>query len=225
VRTLLQAALQHGIPYVTVYAFSSENWSRPPREVNGIMRLLRHYLRREIGWLMDKGIRLRTIGRTQELPDWVQPALAQALQTTCHNTKLHFTLALNYSARHEVVDAVAALLQARCRKEPEPQPAEAGPLDWATLSRHLYTHELPDPDLIIRTSGEQRLSNFLMLQSAYAELYFTPKPWPNFGAQDFLEALQSYAQRQRRFGQTGQQLAQDTPADPAPVRLAEATST
>ncbi|HLP08870.1 MAG TPA: isoprenyl transferase [Opitutaceae bacterium] len=201
VRTILQAAKETGVRYLTLYAFSAENWKRPAAEVNALMLLLQSFLRKETKELVAQQIRLHTIGRTQELPAPVRKELERALQATAHFTERHLVLALNYGARTEVVDAAAAY--AREVAAGREDPAQCS---FEKLARHLYTAGLPDPDLVIRTSGETRISNFLLLQAAYSEFLFTPVLWPDFSADDFRAALADFAGRERRFGATGDQL-------------------
>ncbi|MFT3828072.1 MAG: isoprenyl transferase [Opitutaceae bacterium] len=201
VRTIVQAAKDTGVRYLTLYAFSAENWKRPAAEVNALMLLLQSFLRKETKELVAQKIRLHTIGRTQELPAPVRKELERALQATAPFTERHLVLALNYGARTEIVDAAAAY--AREVAAGREDPADCS---FEKLARHLYTAGLPDPDLVIRTSGETRISNFLLLQAAYSEFLFTPVLWPDFSADDFRAALADFARRERRFGATGEQL-------------------
>jgi undecaprenyl diphosphate synthase len=201
VRKIVEAAGQCGVRYLTLYAFSSENWKRPAAEVSALMLLLQSFLRSEVDQLVSKKIRLHTIGRTAELPAAVQKELARALAATAHFTEHHLVLALNYGSRTEVADAAAAY--AREVAAGREDPAQCS---YEKLARHLYTAGMPDPDLVLRTSGESRISNFLLLQAAYAELVFTPVLWPDFSPDDFRSALAEYASRERRYGATGEQL-------------------
>ena len=201
VRHIVEASGQCGVRYLTLYAFSAENWKRPAAEVSALMLLLQGFLRSEVDELVAKKIRLHTIGRTAELPAAVQKELARALQATAHFTDWHLTLALNYGSRTEIADAAAAY--AREVLAGREDPAQCS---YEKLARHLNTAGLPDPDLVIRTSGESRISNFLLLQAAYAELVFTPVLWPDFSPDDFRSALAEYSGRERRFGATGEQL-------------------
>ena len=210
VRKIVEAAGQCGVRYLTLYAFSVENWKRPAAEVRALMLLLQSFLRSEVEELVEKKIRLLTIGRTTELPAAVQQELARALQATAHFTEHHLVLALNYGSRTEIADAAAAY--AREVASGREDPAQCS---YEKLARHLYTAGLPDPDLVIRTSGESRISNFLLLQAAYAELIFTPVLWPDFGPDDFRSALIEFSSRERRYGATGEQL-QPTPAALSP---------
>jgi undecaprenyl diphosphate synthase len=205
VRTVLETAWELGIRQITLYAFSAENWKRPAEEVGALMGLLEWFLKRETARLVANRIRLRTIGRIEELPDSVQRLLAEAITATAGFTEHTLVLALNYGARREVADAArayaAAVVAGRERLETT---------SWDAFSRYLETADLPDPDLVIRTSGETRLSNFLLLQSAYAEFVFTPVLWPDFGKAELTAAVAEYARRERRFGKTSEQLTPTT---------------
>lgn len=210
VRTVLETAWELGIKQVTLYAFSAENWKRPAEEVGALMSLLEWFLERETARLVENRIRLRTIGHVEALPASVQRALARATAATAGFTEHTLVLALNYGARDEVVEAAkayaAAVLAGR---------EQIDGTSWESFRRHLATAELPDPDLVIRTSGETRLSNFLLLQSAYAELVFTPVLWPDFGKAELTAAVAEYARRERRFGQTSEQLNPASPTLPS----------
>ncbi len=201
VRKIVEASSQCGVRYLTLYAFSAENWKRPAAEVNALMLLLQRFLRSECDELVAKKIRLHTIGRTAELPSAVRKELDRALQATAHFDEWHLVLALNYGSRTEIADAAAAYAREVAAGREDPAACS-----YEKLARHLYTASIPDPDLVIRTSGETRISNFLMLQAAYAELLFTPTLWPDFSADDFRSALADFANRERRFGATGEQL-------------------
>ncbi len=200
VRSTVETAARIGISSLTLYAFSTENWQRRPHtEVDFLMRLLRHYLKQEVPTLNKNNIRLEYIGRQHELPPAVQERMNWAREATAANTGLRLTLALNYSARLELVDAFHGIAQAA---------AHNGGLahlkiDEELVSRHLYTRHLPDPDLVIRTSGEMRLSNFLLWQSAYAEIYVTPTLWPDFRGIHLLSAIADFQKRERRYGGLG----------------------
>jgi len=196
VRQAVEACARLGVPYLTLYAFSIENWKRPHSEIRLLMNLLREYLKKEIGELNRQNIRLGVIGRTRELPTAVQGDLQTALEKTGQNTGLRLTLALNYSARAEVVDAVRELVASTERNGDVT-------IDETTLSDHLYTRGLPDPDLLIRTSGELRLSNFLLWQAAYSEIWVTDTLWPDFTQQDLFQAIIDYQKRERRYGGLG----------------------
>ena len=195
VRAAVEQAREVGIGVLTLYAFSVENWKRPSDEVGTLMRLLNEYLRRELLNLMKNEIRLNVLGDFQGLPEQVQRHLAQVMAETKDNKKMLLNLALNYGGRSEILNAVKQVAeQVREGK------LKLSNLDEPTFSRFLYTNGQPDPDLLIRTSGEQRISNFLLWQISYAELYLTPKLWPDFGKGDLMEALRDYQRRERRFG-------------------------
>jgi undecaprenyl diphosphate synthase len=201
VRATVQTAARIGIPALTLYAFSEENWKRRPKtEVDFLMRLLCRYLKAEVKTLNENNIRLKYIGRQHELPESVQREMEEASDATSKNTGMLLTLALNYSARSEIVDAFRSMAQAA---------ASNGGLDHMQvdeqlISNHLYTSGLPDPDLVIRTSGEMRLSNFLLWQLAYAEIYVTPTLWPDFRGLQLLEGIEDYQKRDRRYGGLGE---------------------
>ena len=200
VRSTVETAARIHLPALTLYAFSSENWKkRPATEVAFLMRLLQRYLKAEVPTLNQNNIRLEYIGRRHELPEAVQERMEWAQQATAKNTGMVLTLALNYGSRMELVDAFTAIVHAA---------ANNGGLrhlkiDEELIDRHLYTHHLPDPDLVIRTSGEMRLSNFLLWQVAYAEIYVTPTHWPEFRGRHLLEAIAEYQTRERRYGGLG----------------------
>jgi undecaprenyl diphosphate synthase len=201
VREVTEGCGELGVDYLTLYAFSTENWSRPKDEVEGLMELLVNTLKEEIKSLMDNQVKLITIGETSHLPEDCQRNLAWAMEETKNNTGLTVILALSYSGRWELREAVKAI--AREVKE--------GKLDPETISEenianHLQTAGIPDPELLIRTSGEMRISNFLLWQIAYTELYITPTLWPDFRKEHLYEAIWSYQQRERRFGKTSEQL-------------------
>ena len=196
VRTVVESSAQMGIKTLTLYAFSVENWKRPRHEVEGLWRLLRHYLKRELANLMENDIQLVAIGRVESLPGTVQQDLQYVMERTSRNEGMRLNLAINYGGRTELVDAVNALID-NARLE--------GTLDSLevtenTISSHLYTAGLEDPDLLIRTSGEMRVSNFLLWQIAYSELYVTETLWPDFERRNLLEAILDYQSRERRFG-------------------------
>jgi undecaprenyl diphosphate synthase len=197
VRDVVRAARQLGLPALTLYAFSSQNWQRPPEEVQALMELLRDYLVEERPEIMDNGIRLTAIGRLERLPSMVRDPLDELIADSAQNRDMTLCLALSYSGREAIIDAVRAALQAGI---PEDR------LDEDTISRFLPTHDLPPLDLIVRTSGEQRISNFLLWECAYAELYFTETLWPDFRRGDLARALEAYKSRERRFGLTSEQL-------------------
>ncbi len=201
VRGVIEGARELGIRYLTLYAFSAENWNRPQDEVGGLMGLLEYFLRKETATMVKNCVRLRTIGRTQDLPPVVRAELQRAIEATAAFEEHTLVLALNYGARNEVIDAARAYAAAvAAGKE------KLNDDSWSTFSRYLYTTGLPDPDLVIRTSGETRISNFLLLQAAYAEFVFTPVLWPDFTKADLAKALADFGRRERRFGLTGDQL-------------------
>lgn len=195
VRAILRAAKKAGVKYLTLYAFSVENWIRPETEVRGLMTLLRTFLRNQEHELHENKVRLRMIGRMADLPQAVQKELKRVIEATKDHTEGTLTLALSYGSRVEIVEAVKAI--ARKVKKGELDPEE---IDDSVFSANLYAPDIPDPDLMIRTSGEMRLSNFLLWQLSYAELYVTDVLWPDFREKEFMEALESYARRHRRYG-------------------------
>jgi undecaprenyl diphosphate synthase len=198
VKAVVEAAIETGIPYLTLYAFSQENWKRPKEEVALLMDLLDHFIDHEICNLMKEGVSFRAIGRIEALPNRTLKKVEQAVKATASNRKLVLTIALNYGARTEILDAVQKIL-----KEAGQNPSwknGSGVLDEHVFSNYLYTAGLPDPDLLIRTSGEMRLSNFLLWQLSYSEIYITRKYWPDFTKADFLKAIREYTKRERRFG-------------------------
>lgn len=201
VKRALKAAQENGVKIITLYAFSVENWNRPKDEVDALMQLLDRFLKDQLTELVKRKIRLRIVGRYQELPEHIRERLSHAEAVTAEFTDYTLALALNYGARTEVVDAARAIAQAAQAGKINPDE-----LDYEQFAQHLYTKDLPDPDLVIRTSGEARLSNFLLLQAAYAEIYFTPVLWPDFDEKQFKLALSDYAARERRYGQTAEQL-------------------
>ncbi len=196
-KPLVKECARLGIEVLTVYAFSTENWSRPAAEVNTLMSLLEEFLHQETPELKTEGVRIRTIGNISDLPEPAQNALAWARQETVNETRMVLNLALNYGGRDELVRAVN-----RWINDPS-VPQTERKLDPGTLERYLDTAGLPDPDLLIRSSGELRLSNFLLWQLAYAEIYITDTLWPDFTAKEFSQALYTYQQRARRFGGLG----------------------
>lgn len=203
VKRALRAAQKHKISYLTLYAFSVENWNRPKDEVDALMDLLDRFLKDQLSELIKRKVRLRAIGRHQELPERIQKRLRDTERATGEYTDCTLGLALNYGSRTEVVDAAKAIAKDALKGQ-----VDLDGLDYDSLRPYLYTAEMPDPDLIIRTSGELRLSNFLLLQSAYAEIYFSKVLWPDFTEDTFSEALADYAARERRYGKTADQLQQ-----------------
>jgi undecaprenyl diphosphate synthase len=196
VRSTVENCARLGIQALTLYAFSVENWKRPRSEVDTLWRLLHYYLRRELPDLQKNGIRLQAIGRVEALPPTVQRELQSVVEATSGNRRLLVNLAVNYGGRAEIVDAVNAIVD-RARLEGRLGTLE---IDEAAIARHLYTSAIPDPDLLIRTSGEMRISNFLLWQIAYAELYVTDTLWPDFSRTDLLQAVLAYQKRDRRYG-------------------------
>jgi undecaprenyl diphosphate synthase len=208
VRTATYAARDLGVKMLTLYAFSAENWNRPKDEVGALMGLLELYLKRELETFVRDRVRLRTIGRIEGLPAGVQRHLATTVEKTKDFADYTLVLALNYGSRTELVDAAHAYAAAVAAGREKMNDAT-----WGSFAKYLYTSGMPDPDLVIRTSGEMRTSNFLLLQSAYAEFYFTPVLWPDFSKDDLAAALGDYARRERRYGMTSEQLkpAETTP--------------
>ncbi len=197
VRSTVETASRIGIPALTLYAFSEENWKkRPKSEVDFLMGLLSRYLKAEVPTLNKNNIRLQYIGRQHELPPAVQEKMKWASDATSRNTGMVLTLALNYSARTELVDAFRSIVDAAARNGG----LNHLKIDEDAVSQHLYTRHLPDPDLVVRTSGEMRLSNFLLWQLAYAEIYVTPTLWPEFRGTHLLEGIAEYQKRDRRYG-------------------------
>jgi undecaprenyl diphosphate synthase len=201
VREALSAAKKMGVKYLTLYTFSTENWNRPKEEIEGLMNLLVQTIANEVDELNEKGIRFHTIGDDDGLPVSCQDELKMAKEKTAHNTDFHLILALNYSSRWEIKNAVKNIA--------ESYKSGQITLDQITddfISDSLTTVNIPDPELVVRTSGEQRISNFLLWQIAYAELYFTDVLWPDFKEEDLYKAVLAYQKRERRFGQTSEQL-------------------
>ena len=197
VRDTVEGAAEIGIEYLTLYAFSSENWNRPEKEVNALMTLLVSAINKETKTLMDNNIRLSSIGDINKLPSKAQKELQEAITKTKDNTRMTLVLALSYSGRGEIINAVKNII--KDRKEPEE-------INEATFQQYLTTKSVPDPELLIRTSGEYRISNFLLWQIAYSELYFTETLWPDFRRADLYKAILNYQSRERRFGKTTEQL-------------------
>ena len=190
-RRVLEASVEYGIQILTIYAFSTENWNRPESEVKGLIAILEEVIDRELDSLHGNGVQLRHIGKLERLPEKLQDKVKGAIELTKDNDRLILNVAWNYGGRAEIVHAIQAIIR-------DGVPADE--VSEELLSSYLYTSESPDPDLIIRTSGEMRLSNFLIWQGAYSELYITPHYWPDFGPDELLEAIKDYAQRERRYG-------------------------
>jgi undecaprenyl diphosphate synthase len=195
VRRTVTAAAELGISYLTLFGFSSENWKRPSAEVRDLMVLLRHYLRGEIAELQRNGVRLKVIGQLARLAPDIVGMIAHAETLTRENSKITLTIALSYGGRAEIVAAVQAIAAEVARGS-----LAAEDVDEDCLARHLFTADIPDPDLLIRTSGEQRISNFLLWQCAYSELVFTKTLWPDFSRNDLEQAIDDYCGRERRYG-------------------------
>jgi undecaprenyl diphosphate synthase len=206
VRDVVEASARLGLEVLTLYAFSVENWKRPASEVDTLMRLLREYLRKELNTLQSNNIAFNVIGRMDELNPAIQRELADGMKATRGNTGLLFNIALSYGGRAEIVDACNRILDER-----QVAGAPRTPIDESAFARYLYTAGQPDPDLLIRTSGELRISNFLLWQIAYAEIWVTETLWPDFRRRELLQAIADYQKRERRYGQVGEQ--------PEPVSL------
>ena len=197
VRHITEACCELGISALTLYAFSWENWGRPAGEIDDLMDLLKEFLDAEAATLQRNRVRLQAIGRLDELPEAVRRLLARRIEETAPFTRMTLTLALSYGGRQEIVDATRRIAERVRRGELSPEQ-----IDERVVAEHLYLPSLPDPDLLIRTSGEQRISNFLLWQISYCELYVTPTLWPDFTKEVLLEAIAAYQHRDRRFGQT-----------------------
>ena len=201
VKVIIEASAKLGIEFLTLYAFSTENWNRPKLEVETLMRVLINSLKKELTTLQKNNIKLTAIGNLEQLPKSAQKELLDVIEKTKDNTKMTLTLALSYGSRDEIVNAVRNI----CNKVKN-NIISIDTIDDSIINEHLYTQNLPDVDLLIRTSGEHRISNFLLWQIAYAELYFTDILWPDFKEQDLYEAIISYQKRERRFGKTSEQI-------------------
>ncbi|OAQ40713.1 isoprenyl transferase [Pedobacter psychrophilus] len=201
VRDTVEGAAEIGVENLTMYAFSTENWNRPKLEVTALMELLVSTINKETKTLMDNNVRLNAIGDLQSLPSRCYKELQEAMAKTAGNTRLTLTLALSYSSRWEILNATKLLAEDAASGKIKPDD-----IDEKLFEKYLSTHNLPDPELMIRTSGEHRISNYLLWQLAYAELYFTSKLWPDFRREDLFEAIYNYQQRERRFGLTSEQL-------------------
>jgi undecaprenyl diphosphate synthase len=197
-RRVIRASVEFGIKYLTIYAFSTENWGRPPEEVQGLLHILEDVIDRELGELHKEGVQLKHIGRLERLAPMLQEKVLTAVEMTKNNEKLVLSVAFNYGGRDEIVQAIQRIMKDGI----QPEMVTDG-----LVSQYLYTAGVPDPDLIIRTSGELRVSNFLIWQGAYAELYSTPTYWPDFDKDEYRRALETYAQRERRYGGVSEALA------------------
>ena len=205
VRDVVRAAHELGIQRLTIYAFSTENWARPREEVDAIMDLLDRYITAETDYLVRNGIKVEVIGRQQMLDPRIQSRLAEVVRRTEGNDEMRLYFALSYSGRAEIVDAVRSIARAVESGDLEPEA-----IDEKCVQAHLYAPEVPDPDLLIRTGGEHRVSNFLLWQLAYTELWTSETLWPDFTKRDLVDALSAYQQRERRFGRTGAQTREPT---------------
>lgn len=201
VRKITEIASEIGVKYLTLYTFSTENWNRPKYEVDALMNLIVVAIERETPDLIANNVRLSTIGDWDRMPEFARTRLQQCIDDTSHCTGLNLVLALSYSARWEITDAVRTLAQSVADGNLKPED-----ISEQLISDTLATKDIPDPDLLIRTGGEIRISNFLLWQIAYSELYFTPKYWPDFTKQDFVDAIIDYQSRERRFGKTSEQI-------------------
>ena len=190
-RRVIEACVEFGIPYLTIYAFSTENWGRPSTEVNGLMRILEDVIERELNELHKEGVRLRHIGRLERVKPSLRKKVIEAIELTKDNDRLILNVAFNYGGRDEIVWAIQQMIDDGVRSED---------VTDDLVGKYLFTSGVPDPDLVIRTSGELRISNFLIWQAAYAEWYFTPTYWPDFDKEELRKALVAYGQRERRYG-------------------------
>ena len=203
VRESIETAAQLGVEAITLYAFSTENWNRPKMEVDALMKLLIKSLKKELPTFQKNGVKVNAIGNMESLPEKAQNTLSEIRDLTKNNTTITLTLALSYGSREEIVKAIKNISKKVVNKE-----LDLENIDENTINNHLYTFNLPNVDLMIRTSGEQRISNFLLWQLAYAELYFTDILWPDFRQEHFYDAIIEYQNRERRFGKTSEQLTE-----------------
>lgn len=201
VRQTVEAAVESGVKYLTLYTFSTENWNRPQDEVDGLMELLIKAVREETKTLMDNNVKLTTIGDLQRIPERSRNKLVECMQETANNTALTLVLALSYSARWEIAEALKTIVTESANGQ-----LTTKDINEQTFGKYLTTKDYPDPDLLIRTGGELRISNFLLWQMAYTEFYFSEMLWPDFRKENFFDAIGEYQQRQRRFGKTGEQV-------------------
>jgi undecaprenyl diphosphate synthase len=200
-RRVIRATVEFGIKYLTIYAFSTENWGRPPEEVQGLMLILQDVIDRELGELDKEGVQLRHIGRLERLEPVVQKKVLKAIELTKDNDRLILNVAFNYGGRDEIVQAIQKMMK---------DGVEPGEVTDEMVGQYLYTAGVPDPDLIIRTSGELRVSNFLIWQAAYSEWYITPTYWPDFDKEEYRRAIETYGQRDRRYGGVSEAVANKT---------------
>ncbi len=201
VQEIVKCATELGVEVLTLYAFSTENWKRPADEVGGLMGLLKNYLQKELNRMLKNNIRLTCIGNIEKLPSDVLDVLEKTMAETSKNSKLTLNLALSYGGRSELIHAIRNIAKEACAGK-----LSSEDIDEKLIDSHLYTADLPDPDLLIRTGGEARLSNFLLWQASYAEIYFTDMMWPEFRKAEFIQAVKEYQGRERRFGQTSAQV-------------------
>lgn len=194
-RRIIRACVEFGVQYLTIYAFSTENWGRPPAEVRGLMRIVEDVIDKELDELHKEGVQLRHLGRLERLRPGLREKVVEAVELTKNNDRLTLNVAFNYGGRDEIVQAIQHMIADGLAAED---------IDVNVVNRYLYTAGVPDPDLIIRTSGELRVSNFLIWQGAYSEWYFTPLYWPDFGREELLAALEDYSQRSRRYGKVSE---------------------
>jgi undecaprenyl diphosphate synthase len=202
-RRIIKACVEFGIKYLTIYAFSTENWGRPREEVDGLMRILEDVIDKELAELNEQGVQIRHLGRLDQLAPTLQEKVLDAVETTEHNDRMILNVAFNYGGRDEIVRAIQKMIQDGVR---------AADVTPELVSQYLYTAGVPDPDLIIRTSGELRISNFLIWQAAYSEWYVTPIYWPDFNKDEFRKALDAFAQRDRRFGKVASRDSEESDA-------------
>ena len=197
VREIVRASREIGIPYLTLYAFSEENWKRPQREISALMNILKRFLKSELPEMQENGIKLQAIGRTEKLPEDTKKMLHDIIEKTADNKDMVLTLALSYGGRQEITDSVRKIASRIEKNE-----ITSNDITEELISNCLYTGVIPDPDLLIRTSGEYRISNFLLWQIAYTEIYITPTLWPDFNKDEYLTAIKDFQKRDRRFGAT-----------------------
>ncbi len=198
VETIVEGCGELGVEFLTLYAFSTENWKRPKMEVSALMKMLEHFLKVKMPKLMEQNVRLQAIGRLHDLPERTQRQLHKTIEATSQNSGLTLILALSYGAREEIIDGIRSLIESI-----EQGHLDKGMITADVFSKHLYTRYFPDPDLLIRTSGEMRISNFLLWQLSYTEFYITPTLWPDFRKPQFVEAIREFTRRDRRFGGVG----------------------
>lgn len=199
---IIRACPEHGIKHLTLYTFSSENWNRPENEVSDLMNLLRYYLKKELGSIHKNGVRVKAIGDLKKLPEDIQNEIKKAEETTSKNTRLNLNIAISYGSRQEIINAVK-----ETAKKAKEGSIKIESITEEIFSNSLYTKNIPDPDLLIRTGGEHRISNYLLWQMAYTEFYFTDTLWPDFTAKNLAEAVEDFSQRERRYGTTRHQEA------------------